>query len=146
MKRCRSSCPSPTHLQGTCKREMAGIYIAPLSKALNIYIAPLSKALNIYIAPLSKALYIYIAPLSTALNIYIAPLSKALHNFCLSNHPFTHQRRLAAMQGTNQLVRRNSGLGVSLRDTDTPRVESNGKPSGFFPQNSYGGQWVKTAN
>ena len=31
----------------------------------------------------------------------------------------THQRRLAAMQGTNQLVRSNRGLGVSLRDTST---------------------------
>ena len=27
-------------------------------------------------------------------------------------HTFTHQRRLAAMQGTNQLVRSNLGLGV----------------------------------
>ena len=36
--------------------------------------------------------------------IYIAPLSKALYNLCLSfTHTFTHQRRLAAMQGTNQL-------------------------------------------
>ena len=35
---------------------------------------------------------------------------------CLS---FTHQRRSAAMQGTNQLVRSNRGLGVSLRDTST---------------------------
>ena len=35
-------------------------------------------------------------------------------------HTFTHQRRLAAMQGTNQLVRSNWGLGVLLRDTSTP--------------------------
>ena len=38
-------------------------------------------------------------------------------------HPFTdtftHQRRLAAMQGTNQLVRSDRGLGVLLRDTST---------------------------
>ena len=34
-------------------------------------------------------------------------------------HTFTHQRRLAAMQGTNQLVRSNWGLGVSLKDTST---------------------------
>ena len=122
---------------------MAGIYIAPLSKALYIYIAPLSKALYIYIAPLSKALYIYIAPLSKALctyiaplskalYIYIAPLSKALYNLYSAfiqsavqlmplihpfTHTFTHQRRLAAIQGTNQLVRSNWGLGVLLRDT-----------------------------
>ena len=54
--------------------------------------------------------------------IYIAPLSKALYNLCLSfthSHTFTHQRRLAAMQGANQLIRSNRGLGVSLRDTST---------------------------
>ena len=36
-------------------------------------------------------------------------------------HPFTHthQRRLDAMQGTNQLVRSNWVLGVLLRDTST---------------------------
>ena len=34
-------------------------------------------------------------------------------------HTFTHQQRLAAMQGTNQLVRSNWGLGVLLRDTST---------------------------
>ena len=47
-------------------------------------------------------------------------------------HPFTltHQQRLAAMQGTKQLVRRNWGLGVLLRDTfDMPRVGSNRQPS-----------------
>ena len=48
--------------------------------------------------------------------IYIAPLTKALYNLCLS---FTHQRRLAAIQGTNQLIRSNWGLGVLLRDTLT---------------------------
>ena len=37
-------------------------------------------------------------------------------------HTFTHQRRLAAMQGTNQLIRSNWGLGVSLRDTSTLRL------------------------
>ena len=106
------------------------IYIAPLSKALYIYIAPLSKALYIYITPLSKALYIYIAPLSKALYIYIAPLSKALYNFCLSfTHTFTHQRRLAAKQGTNQLVRSNWGLGVLLKDTLTrPGWDRTGDP------------------
>ena len=34
-------------------------------------------------------------------------------------HTFTHQQRLAAMQGTNQLVRSNWGLDVFLRDTST---------------------------
>ena len=56
--------------------------------------------------------------------IYIAPLSKALYNLCLSfsrshTHTHTHQRRLAAMQVTNQLVKSNWGLGVLLRDTST---------------------------
>ena len=66
--------------------------------------------------------------------IYIAPLSKALYNFLPLIHPFTHtfthQRRLAAMQGTNQLVRSNWGLGVLAQGHfDTPRVGSNRQPS-----------------
>ena len=65
--------------------------------------------------------------------IYIAPLSKALYNLCLSftrfTHTFTHQRRLAAMQGTNQLVGSNWGLGVLLRDTSTsPGCDRTGNP------------------
>ena len=58
--------------------------------------------------------------------IYIAPLYKVLYNLCLSfthshthTHTHTHKRQLAAMQGTNQLVRSNLGLGVLLRDTST---------------------------
>ena len=43
-------------------------------------------------------------------------------------HTFTHQRRLAAMQGTNQLVRSNWGLGVLLRDRDTPGWDRTGNP------------------
>ena len=42
---------------------------------------------------------------------------------------FTHQRRLAAMQGTNQLVGGNWGLGVLLRDTSTrPGWDQTGNP------------------
>ena len=44
-------------------------------------------------------------------------------------HPFTHQQRLAAMQGINQLVRSNWGLGVLLRDTSTrPGWDRTGNP------------------
>ena len=62
--------------------------------------------------------------------IYIAPLSKALYNLFLSfTHSHTHSLQLAAMQGTNQLVRSNRGLGVSLRDTSTcPGWDRTGKP------------------
>ena len=64
--------------------------------------------------------------------IYIAPLSKALYNVCLSfthSHTFTHQQRLVAMQGTDQLVRGNWGLGVLLRDTSTrPGWDRTGNP------------------
>ena len=43
--------------------------------------------------------------------------------------PFTHQRRLAAMQGTDQLVRSNWGSGVLLRDTSTrPGWDPTGNP------------------
>ena len=68
-------------------------------------------------------------PPSSQLGIYIAPLTKALYNVCLS---FTHshtKRQLAAMQGTNQLVRSNWGLGVLLRDTSThPGQDRTGNP------------------
>ena len=67
------------------------------------------------------------------LHLYSAFIQSALQFMPLIHpftHTFTHQRRLAAMQGTNQLVRSNWGLGVSLRDTSTqPRVGSNRQPS-----------------
>ena len=45
-------------------------------------------------------------------------------------HPFTHQWWLAAMQGTNQLIRSNWGFGVMLRDTSThPGRDRTGNPS-----------------
>ena len=37
----------------------------------------------------------------------------------IHTHTFTHQRRLAAMQGTNQHVKSNWRLGVLLKDTST---------------------------
>ena len=44
-------------------------------------------------------------------------------------HTFTHQRRLAAMQGSDQLVRSDRGLGVLLRDTSTrPGWDRTGNP------------------
>ena len=47
--------------------------------------------------------------------IYIAP-----YNLCLTfTQTFTHQRWLAAMEGTNQLIGGNWGLGVLVRDTST---------------------------
>ena len=76
---------------------------------------------------------VYIAPLSKALYIYIAPLSKALYNLCLSfTHTFTHPHingDWLAMQGTNQLIRSNRGLGVLLRETSTrPGWDRTGNP------------------
>ena len=56
------------------------------------------------------------------LHVYSAFIQSALQ-FMPLIHPFaptfTHQRRLAAMQGTNLLVRSNWWLGVLLRDTST---------------------------
>ena len=47
----------------------------------------------------------------------------------LFTHTFTHQRRLAAMQGINQLVRSIWGLGVLLKDTSTrPGWDRTGNP------------------
>ena len=58
-----------------------------------------------------NGLHLYSAFIQSA--VQFMPL---IHPFTLT---FTHQRRLAAMQGTNQLVRSNWGLGVLLRDTLT---------------------------
>ena len=66
------------------------------------------------------------------LHLYSAFIQSAVQ-FMPLIHPFTqtftHQRRLAAMQGTNQLVRSNQGLGVLLRDTSTrPGWDRTGNP------------------
>ena len=66
------------------------------------------------------------------LHLYSAFIQSALQFLPLIHpftHTFTHQRRLAAMQGTNQLVRSNWGLGVLLRDTSTrPGWDRTGNP------------------
>ena len=66
------------------------------------------------------------------LHLYSAFIQSALQFLPLIHpftHTFTHQRRLAAMQGTNQLVRSNWGLGVLLRDTLTrPGWDRTGNP------------------
>ena len=66
------------------------------------------------------------------LHLYSAFIQSALQFLPLIHpftHTFTHQRRLAAMQGTNQFVRSNRGLGVSLRDTSTrPGWDRTGNP------------------
>ena len=68
-----------------------------------------------------KGLHLYSAFIQSA--VQCMPL---IHPF---THTFTHQRRLAAMQGTNQLIRSNWGLGVLLRDTLTrPGWDRTGNP------------------
>ena len=66
------------------------------------------------------------------LPLYSAFIQSALQFMPLIHpftHTFTHLRRLAAMQGTNQLVRSNWGLGVLLRDTSThPGWDRTGNP------------------
>ena len=66
------------------------------------------------------------------LHLYSAFIQSALQFLPLIHpftHTFTHQRRLAAMQGTNQLVRSNWGLVVLLRDTSTrPGWDRTGNP------------------
>ena len=62
------------------------------------------------------------------LHLYSAFIQSA-SQFLPLIHPFTHERQLAAMQGTNQLVRSNWGLGVLLRDTSTcPGWDRTGNP------------------
>ena len=68
-----------------------------------------------------NGLHLYSAFIQSA--VQLMPL---IHPF---THTFAHQRRLAAMQGTNQLVRSNRGLGVLLRDTSTrPGWDRTGNP------------------
>ena len=60
------------------------------------------------------------------LHLYPKHFTQALYNLCLS---FTHHRRLAAMQSTNQLIRSYWGFGVLLRDTSThPGWDRTGNP------------------
>ena len=62
------------------------------------------------------------------LHLYSAFIQSTVQSMPLI-HPFTHQGRLAAMQGTNQLVRSNWGLSVLLRDTSTrPGWDRTGNP------------------
>ena len=68
-----------------------------------------------------NGLHLYSAFIQSA--VQFLPL---IHPF---THTFTHQRRSAAMQGTDQLVRSDRGLGVSLRDTSTrPGWDRTGDP------------------
>ena len=65
--------------------------------------------------------------------IYIAPFIQSALQFMPLIHPFTqtftYQRRLAAMQGTNQLIMSNWGWYVLLRDTSThPGWDQTGNP------------------
>ena len=62
------------------------------------------------------------------LHLYSAFTIYASHS-PIHTHIHTQQRRLAAMQGTDQLVRSNRGLGVLLRDTSTrPGWDRTGDP------------------
>ena len=62
------------------------------------------------------------------LHLYSAFIQSAVQ-FMPLIHPFIHQRQLAVMQGTNQLIRSNWGLGVLLRDTSTrPGWDQTGNP------------------
>ena len=68
-----------------------------------------------------NGLHLYSAFIQSA--VQLMPL---IHPF---THTFTHQQQLAAMQGTNQLIRSNWGLGVLLRDTSThPGWDRTGNP------------------
>ena len=63
-------------------------------------------------------------------HLYSVFIQSALQLMLLID-PFTHthKRRLAAMQGTNKLVRSNWGLGVLLKDTSTsPGWDRTGNP------------------
>ena len=69
---------------------------------------------------------LYLVKMVNGLHLYSAFIQSAVQ-FRPLIHPFTYT--LAAMQGTNQLVGSNWGLGVLLRDTSThPGWDRTGNP------------------
>ena len=77
---------------------------------------------NLHSLVMVNGLHLYSTFIQSAVHLYSAFIQSAVQCMPLIHpftHTFTHQRRLAAMQGTNQLIRSNWGLGVLLRDTST---------------------------
>ena len=75
-----------------------------------------------------SAYFLFYHLLVNGLHLYSAFIQSAVQ-FMPLIHPFTHQQRLAAMQGTTQFVRSNRGLGILLRVTSTrPGWDRTGNP------------------
>ena len=106
-------------LSNYCTRVKVYIYVITLALQNELPSRVLRALVPRY--DLVNGLHLYSAFIQSA-----AQFIPLIHPFTLT---FTHQRRLAAMQGTNQLVRSNRGLGVSLRDTSTrPGWDRTGNP------------------
>ena len=108
------------------------LYSAFIQSAVHLYSAFIQSAVHLYSAFIQSAVHLYSAFIQSTVHLYSAFIQSAVQ-FMPLIHPFTHtlthQRRLAAMQGTNQLVRSNWGLGVLLRDTSTrPGWDRTGNP------------------
>ena len=99
---------------------------------LHLYSAFIQSTVHLYSAFIQSTVHLYSAFIQSTVHLYSAFIQSAVQ-FMPLIHPFTHtlthQRRLAATQGANQLVRSNRGLGVLLRDTSTrPGWDRTGNP------------------
>ena len=112
------------------------LYSAFIQSAVHLYSAFIQSAVHLYSAFIQSAVHLYSAFIQSSVHLYSAFIQSTvqcmplIHPFTHTfTHTFTHQRRLAAMQGTNQLVRSNWGLGVLLKDTSTrPGWDRTGNP------------------
>ena len=82
-----------------------------MANGLHLYSAFIQSTEHLYSAFFQSAVHLYSAFIQSA--VQFMPL---IHPF---THTFTHQQQVAAMQGTDQLVRSIWGLYFLLRDTST---------------------------
>ena len=123
---------SAVHLYSAFILSAVHLYSAFILSAVHLYSAFILSAVHLYSGFILSAVHLYSAFILSAVHLYSAFIQSAVQCMPLIHpftHTFTHQRRLAAMQGTNQLVRSNRGFGVSLRDTSTrPGWDRTGNP------------------
>ena len=83
------------------------LYSAFIQSAVHLYSAFIQSAVHLYSAFIQSAVHLYSAFVQSTVHLYSAFIQSAVQFMPLIHpftHTFTHQRRLAAMQGTNQLV------------------------------------------
>ena len=95
----------------------------------------IQSAVHLYSAFIQSAVHLYSAFIQSAVHLYSAFIQSSVQ-FMLLIHPFTQHTHTHThtMQGTNQLVKSNWGLGVLLRDTSRcPGWDQTGNPPTASP-------------